>query len=151
MKLRTNRMNPPFYFMILFIAALGAYLVIDLQTLIYPPYSYGGVVLVLLGSTITIWSDYLFKKSGTTVKPYEKPCSLSVSGPFRFSRNPMYLGFTLILLGEGIFIGKLWFFVFPLIFMIICQVLYIPVEEKYLEDVFGNDYTDYKRRVRRWL
>ncbi len=149
--MRTSRINPPFYFLILFIAALGTYLIIDIKTLIYPPYSYGGVGLVLLGSIITIWSDYLFKKSGTTVKPYEKACFLNVSGPFRFSRNPMYLGFTVILLGEAIIIGSLLSFVFPLLFMMICKLLYIPIEEKFLEEIFGTDYTDYKRRVRRWL
>lgn len=62
----------------------------------------------------------------------------------------MYLGFTMILLGEVIFIGTLLSLVFPLIFMMICQLLYIRAE-KSLEDVFGSDYTDYKRGVRRWL
>ncbi len=151
MKIRTSRMNPPFYFIIIFLAAVAMHLVLDTNRLIYPPYSYGGVIFVLLGSIITIWADFLFKKTGTTVKPYERPCHLNISGPFLFSRNPMYLGFTLILLGEAILIGSLLTFICPLIFMTLCQVLYIHVEEKHLEDVFGNEYTDYKRRVRRWL
>ncbi len=144
-------MNPPFYFIIIFLAAVVMYLILDARTLVYPPYSYGGVVCVLFGSAITIWADFLFKKNGTTVKPYERPCHLNVSGPFRFSRNPMYLGFASILMGEAILIGSLPTFLCPIIFMTICQVLYIPVEEKHLEEVFGTEYTDYKRRVRRWL
>jgi len=149
--MKSIRINPPFYFAILIVAAIGMHFIIDINRMIYPPYSYGGYVLVFSGSLITLWADYLFKKSGTTVKPYERPCSLNTSGPFRISRNPMYLGFTFILLGVAVFMGILLMIIFPLIFVVICELVYIPVEEKCLEDVFGSNYTEYKRRVRRWL
>jgi protein-S-isoprenylcysteine O-methyltransferase Ste14 len=63
----------------------------------------------------------------------------------------MYLGMMSILLGVAIFLGSLISFAFPIIFIIIMEKLFIPLEEKNLEKKFGNQYIDYKKRVRRWI
>ncbi len=81
----------------------------------------------------------------------ETPSAILVSGPFRISRHPMYLGMAAILLGEAVFLGSLATFVFPLIFAILMEVLFISTEEENLEKAFGKDYLDYKTRVRRWI
>lgn len=96
-------------------------------------------------------ADSLFKKNRTTVKPQEMPSKLLVSGPFRISRHPMYIGMAAILLGEAVFLGSLIAFVFPLIFVMLMELFFIPKEEENLECAFGREYVDYKRRVRRWI
>ena len=73
------------------------------------------------------------------------------SGPFKLSRHPMYLGMMSILLGVAIFLGSLITFSFPIIFIMIMEKRFIPLEEKNLEKKFGNQYVDYKKRVRRWI
>ena len=79
------------------------------------------------------------------------PTQLIVTGPFRFSRNPIYLGMALIVLGGTLFSGTLTAFVFPITFVVIIHVKYIKTEEAILEDTFGEPYLNYKKRVRRWI
>lgn len=74
-----------------------------------------------------------------------------ISGPFKLSRYPMYLGMMSILLGIAIFLGSLVTFAFPIIFIMIMEKIFIPLEEENLEKKFGNQYIDYKKRVRRWI
>ncbi len=83
--------------------------------------------------------------------PYEIPTSLVTEGPFHISRQPIYLGMIFILLGEAILLGSLITFIFPVIFMILMEKIFIPVEEKNLETAFGEKYLDYKKKVRRWI
>ncbi len=116
-----------------------------------PSFAYMGLLLVGFGVVLNLWTDSLFKKNRTTVKPQEMPSKLLITGPFRISRHPMYLGMVSILLGEAVFLGSLIAFVFPLIFAILMGLFFIPREEENLERAFGREYVDYKRRVRRWI
>ena len=100
---------------------------------------------------MNIWSDQLFKKSKTTVKPHEIPTILELSGPFRISRHPMYLGMVAILLGIAILLGSLVTSIFPIFFIILMEILFIPTEERNLKKIFGKEYLDYKKKVRRWI
>lgn len=93
----------------------------------------------------------MFKLAGTTIKPFQESKTLVTTGIFRFSRNPMYLGFALILVGAAILLGSLTpFFVIP-VFVILTEKQFIISEEIMLERTFGTAFLDYKRRVRRWL
>ena len=98
-----------------------------------------------------VWSILLFKKRGTPIDPYGRPTALVVTGPFRLSRSPMYLGLTTVLLGIAIYVGTLPWFLAPLAFALTMHVAFIPREERNLERQFGQEYLDYKNRVRRWL
>ncbi len=98
-----------------------------------------------------IWAVQLFKKKETSHDPAETPTTLVTSGPYRFTRNPMYLGMTSILLGIAIFIGTISLFLAPLAFCITINATFIPKEEKILENIFGSEYLDYKNKVRRWV
>ena len=85
------------------------------------------------------------------IKSFDKPKVLVTDGPFRFSRHPMYLGFVSLLLGVAMLLGSLSAFVGPVAMFITLATLFIPFEERACQAVFGDLYTDYKRRVRRWL
>lgn len=146
-----RRMMPTTYFIILLLSSPGCHFVFPILRFIFPPYHYLGLGLIIFGIIINLWTDSLFKQKQTTVKPYEIPNIFVVSGPFKLSRHPMYLGMVSILLGAAIFLGSLIAFAFPLIFVMIMERRFIPLEEKNLEKKFGNQYIDYKKRVRRWI
>ena len=142
---------PPTYFMILFVCSIVLHVVIPVKTILHAPYTYLGLFFILFGIILNLWADALFKKRNTPVKPHELPTSLEVSGPFRISRHPMYLGMAAILLGLAILLGSVITFVFPVLFILVMELLFIPLEDRNLEQAFGAEYRAYKKRVRRWI
>lgn len=93
----------------------------------------------------------LFRRHRTTVKPLGEPSALVTRGPFRYTRNPMYLGGVLILLGVGILFGSgVPFLVIPVFWWII-HARFIRREETFMARRFGQEYEEYRKRVRRWL
>ena len=114
-------------------------------------YTHAGTILIIFGITINIWADAIFKKKQTTVKPHETPTSLETTGPFRISRHPMYMGMAAILLGASIILGSAITFIFPVIFIILIEIIFIPLEEKNLDKQFNTKYIAYKKKVRRWI
>lgn len=91
------------------------------------------------------------KKQKTTVKPTEKPTALIDTGAFKISRNPMYLGMALILFGAGFVLGSITSFAGVLLFVAAMEIIFIPQEEKNLQEKFGNKFETYKKKVRRWI
>jgi len=142
---------PPTYFIVLLFSSIGLHFLFPVMRLISLPYNYLGILIIIFGIILNLWTDSLFKKRQTTVKPHEMPNFFISSGPFRISRHPMYLGMILILLGVAVFLGSLISFVFPIIFVMIIEKLFIPMEEKNLEKKFGDKYIAYKKRVRKWI
>ncbi len=142
---------PPTYFIILFVLSIALNFIFPIKEIVYAPFTFLGIIAIGFGIVMNLWSVSLFKKRNTTVIPHGTPTSLTTSGPFRITRNPIYLGMTAILLGIAIFLGSLVTFVFPIIFVVIIHTRFIPMEEKNLERIFGKKYKDYKRKVRRWI
>jgi len=100
---------------------------------------------------VNLWADRLLKQKGTSVKPFEPTSVLIVDGPFRFSRNPMYLGMVLILAGIALALGTLSPWLVVPVFMWQIMRRFIVAEEAKLAAAFGNRYIEYRRKVRRWL
>lgn len=121
------------------------------RRIIFFPYNQLGWIPVIFGITINLWTDKLFKKYKTTVKPYSKPSYFIIKGPFCISRNPMYLGMLLILAGTAILLKSVFLLLPSLIFVIIIERIYIRKEELFLTEQFGEDFLKYKQKVRRWL
>jgi protein-S-isoprenylcysteine O-methyltransferase Ste14 len=146
-----SQLQPPAYFFVSLLLSIGLYFALPSTKAMATPCRYIGVVLIGIGVVLNLWTDALFKKHKTTVKPYEKPTHLGISGPFRISRHPMYLGMVAILLGIAIALGPLISLVVPILFVIVMEVMFIPFEEKNLEQAFGKEYLNYKQKVRRWI
>ena len=93
----------------------------------------------------------LFARHQTTIKPGHASSHLMVDGPYRFSRNPIYLGMVFVLAGAALLLGSLipWL-VLPVFAALIARNV-IPVEEAMLEESFGTEYRQYRERVRRWI
>jgi len=110
-----------------------------------------GIVLTFGGSLLAFSSLGIFRIARTTTVPFETPSKLITTGPYRFSRNPMYVGLTLIYLGVAGIQVQIWpVLLLPLLAIYIHRVV-IPVEEVRLREVFGDDYEQYCARVRRWI
>jgi protein-S-isoprenylcysteine O-methyltransferase Ste14 len=124
---------------------------IPVMIVIPKPYSYLGVALMLLGFVLMAWAAMLFRKVGTNFQLYGGGSVLITSGPFRLSRNPMYLGMLIWLIGLAILLGSLITFLFPALFFLLANFLLIPLEEKDIEQKAGKEFIEYKRHVRRWF
>jgi len=142
---------PPLYFFLLLLAAALLHWYLPVYRLIRWPYNLLAILPLGLGGGITIWADQIFKRRGTTVKPHLRPTVLVTDGPFAVSRHPMYLGMTLFLAGISLALGSLTAFIAPLGFALIIQAAFMPLEERSLEQVFGEQYAAYRARVRAWL
>lgn len=110
-----------------------------------------GWLLVALGAGLPVWGLVTFRGAGTPIRPNQPASTLVTHGPFRLSRNPMYLGLSVVYLGVTLLLDSLWTVLFlPLVI----GILYLTVirhEERYLAATFGSAYDEYRWRVRRWL
>lgn len=106
---------------------------------------------MIFGFYIAVKGDAFFKKVGTAIKPHDKASVIVTDWPFSFSRNPMYLGFILFLLGLGVLLGSVVAIIPTIIMFLILQIKFIPMEEKSMESIFGQEYLEYKHRIRRWI
>jgi len=114
--------------------------------------AYGlGVVLIVIAVGIRLWGGQVMGRAGTSIKPTVPTTALVTTGPFRFSRNPLYISVTLLYLGIAIAAQSVWALVLLLVVLAVMQRGVIDREERYLERRFGADYIRYKERVRRWI
>ena len=111
----------------------------------------GGLVLVAVGFLLAAAAFAGFRKAHTTVDPHGSVSQLVTSGIYRFTRNPIYLGFVLILAGFPLFSGTVWGVILAPVLILNMNSLVIQHEEAYLEKKFSDEYTRYRSRVRRWL
>ena len=139
------------YLIILLILSIWMSFALPISAVLYAPYTYFGAVIIGFGLAVAFWGRSLFVKGKTTLSPYELPTSLVTDGPFRISRNPMYLGMAAILLGAAVMLGTLVAFASPVLFVMIIGASFIPNEEQKLEKIFGERYRKYKKKVRRWI
>jgi len=110
-----------------------------------------GVTSALVAVALFLYAVRTFRTSGTPV-PGNRPTTTIVrTGPYRYSRNPIYLSFSLLQLGVAFWVNSLWLLVTLIPAMALMSFVVIPREEKYLETHFPSDYLPYKASVRRWL
>ncbi|NIP30711.1 MAG: DUF1295 domain-containing protein [Candidatus Dadabacteria bacterium] len=110
-----------------------------------------GILIVLLGISIILITARLFKRFNTPIKPFKQSTYLITTGLYKYTRNPIYLGMVIILIGLAIYLGSVSsFFVIP-IFIWLIQTNFIEIEEEGLLNTFGRDYVSYKKKVRRWI
>ena len=139
------------YFLILLVLSVVSWFVFPAPVLLNAPVTWCGLLFIGSGIILAIRCRTLFLQNRTTLSPYVSPTVLMTTGPFRFSRNPVYLSMAFLLLGSAVLMGTLVPFVFVVLFVVIIEVLFIPDEELVLEERFGEEYREYKREVRRWM
>lgn len=108
-------------------------------------------LLFVAGIGLCVWSIGLFRRFKTSLVPVKPSAALVLSGPYRFSRNPMYLGLLCLYLAAAFWLNLIWALVLAPAVVWIVQRVVIEKEERYLEHTFGEAYRQYKARVRRWI
>jgi protein-S-isoprenylcysteine O-methyltransferase Ste14 len=110
-----------------------------------------GGTAVLVAVALFLYAVCTFRTSGTPV-PGNRPTTMIVRmGPYRYSRNPIYLSFSLLQLGVAFWVNSLWLLVTLMLAVALMSFVVIPREEQYLETCFPSDYSPYKASVPRWL
>ena len=110
-----------------------------------------GIVLFVIGGFLAAWSLLIFHRAHTTTVPGKNSAKLITAGPYRFSRNPMYISLTLAYLGEAGLLVQFWPVLFLFFVLLYINLVVIPLEEKILNSDFGDIYTAYCRKVHRWI
>jgi protein-S-isoprenylcysteine O-methyltransferase Ste14 len=107
----------------------------------------------LLGLVFAALGFAAFRRAKTTVNPVkpEEASSLVMSGVYRYTRNPMYVGLAALLLGWAVYLAAPWVLLGPVLFVLFITRFQIIPEERVLSSKFGKEYSEYKQRVRRWL
>jgi protein-S-isoprenylcysteine O-methyltransferase Ste14 len=152
MNMLENRIPPPLAF--LATAALMWLLARMTTVIIVPPWPrYLIAALPLIGALIAPWAILAFRKAMTTVDPVhiERAATLVTTGPFAITRNPMYLGLTLLLLAWAVILSAPWTLLGPVAFVLLITRFQIIPEERAMLAKFGAAYEEYRRRVRRWI
>lgn len=153
--MRKIKLYPPLLTLLLILAMLLSHIILSSPLLISAPFAALGhtlgVVLIVMGLCMNLWSARWFKLKKTTIDPSENAVYLAQEGLYRISRNPMYLGLFIMLLGVSIYLGEWLSFLVPPLFLWIVTLRFIRREEQILFACFGEDYLQYKARVRRWI
>jgi protein-S-isoprenylcysteine O-methyltransferase Ste14 len=110
-----------------------------------------GALLVPLWLLLTAWSFRRFRASGTSVVPVRPTTALVIEGPYRYTRNPMYLGLLLLYVGVACWFRLLWPLLLAPVLVWVIGMAVIGREERYLTRKFGDEYRRYQEHVRRWL
>ena len=145
---------PPYLVLLLFLSLGGLYALhppgLTAMHAGGPPI--GEIALVFgLGVLLLIGARIQFARSGSEIMTFATPRSLVTTGLFRYSRNPMYLGFTLLLVGAALAVNTWCALLAPIVFFAAAQYWYIPAEESAARAAFGPDYEAYLARTRRWF
>ena len=145
------KIPPPLFYLAGLLAGLG----LELAFPIDGPPTWVRVAVAAVGVAASSYLDLgamgRFARAGTNVIPFKPTTALVTDGPFRITRNPMYVGMACLYIAIATATGLIWALILLPLVLIVVDRLVIAKEEPYLERLFGEPYLEYKRRVRRWL
>ena len=149
------RVPPPLVAVLTMVSGYGLERVVPLATATTVPplvrYGLGGFIVAASVAVLSVWPIILFRRSGQDPTPWTPAPELLVEGPYRFTRNPMYLMMLLVCAGASLLLASLWILLLTPLCAVIIHRTAIRHEEAYLERRFGERYRRYRDRVRRWI
>ncbi len=148
--LSTTKIHPPLLAAALLLVTLVLHFLLPEERTV-GWYQVIGLLVVAFGAGLSCFAAAIFQTRETTRKPWGEPSAFVAQAPYTWTRNPMYLGVTAALFGLAIFFSSIAMLLAPAVFFAVIDRMVIPREEETLERLFGNDYVDYKNRVRRWI
>ncbi len=146
-----RKILPPVYLLAAIVIMASLHYLAPIGIILRPPITYLGVLLIAIGLGVVGWPAVTFGRVGTPIKPFEDSTHLVTGGMYRVSRNPMYLGMVVVLLGIAVLFGNISPFIPIPFFVWLIQINFIRLEEAALEKTFGDEYREYKNAVRRWV
>ena len=145
------KIHPPVLLLIHIFAAYLFNKFLPLTFALPKVFEWVGYGLVVIGLGLPLSAASRFMQARTTLDPHGSVSTIVSDGIYRFTRNPIYLGFVCMLIGFPLIFRMYWGLILSPIFILLMNLLVIQHEEAYLEKKFGEQYTSYKSRVRRWL
>ena len=149
--MNNQKILPPTWLLISLAGMLGIHFLLPSLSVIPLPWNLLGFLPLASGIFIALVAERAFLAARTTLNPDGKPSTLVTKGPFRISRNPMYLGFLLVLIGVAVLLGNALQFLVALAFLFWMERQFILKEERAMESEFGPTWMEYRARVRRWI
>jgi protein-S-isoprenylcysteine O-methyltransferase Ste14 len=141
--------RPPFIYLGAFLLVLACHWIVPLRIVDGAPWA--GLALLVIGVATAIWGRRTMRAAGTNINPSQPATTIVTSGPFRFSRNPLYVSLMLVYLGLSLAVNTWWGVVMLVPLLIVMHVGVVLREERYLDRKFGESYRQYRVRVRRYL
>lgn len=146
-----QKVLPPVWFLLSIMMMAGLHFWLPVKQLFFPPITYLGIGAIAVGIVVLLFCAYLFRQKNTAIVPFQESSYLIRESIFNYSRNPIYLGMIVTLVGVWLYLGSLTpVFIVP-VFAWLIQKLFIKEEERMLEAKFGEEYQEYKATVRRWI
>lgn len=142
---------PPTYLLICLVLMGGLWFLVPGPSVVPNPWSLTGMALVTVGCFLNVIGDAQFKRAKTAMNPFGRPTALVTAGVFNYSRNPMYLGMLLLVLGAAMLLGRATPFLGPVLLFVVLNSQFVAHEERTMAARFGEEYLRYRTRVRRWL
>ncbi|MBS1270675.1 MAG: hypothetical protein MAG794_01637 [Gammaproteobacteria bacterium] len=143
--------HPPVLLIGFLLAGFGLRAVVPLAFAPGGIFSVSGAVMVALAFAVVLWAVATMRRKGASIPTGDPTAVIVTGGPYRYSRNPIYLAMIVLLVGIGFWADSLWFPVLAVLALILLSWGVISREEAYLERKFGSEYASYRSRVRRWL
>ena len=145
------KLPPPILFLGLGLIGVGMEYAIPLSIGIDSPANYSGIGVIIISIVSIMFMSKLFERNKTAIEPWKTTSKIITTGPYKYSRNPIYILFCGVPVGLGIAFDTYWALFAFIPALIIVYYSAVKKEEKYLEAKFGQEYLDYKGKVRRWL
>ena len=146
-----RRLLPPILLVLVCLAMTAATFLMPIVLVFSWPNNLIGIPICLIGLSLAFAGARKFKSVETNIQTFGKPDHLVTAGLFAYSRNPMYLGFALAAFGSAILLGSFSAIIIAMAFIVVLDRWYVQFEETKMLETFGQDYTNYKKMVRRWL
>ena len=148
---KKRKIIPPIYLLSTLILMWLLQRYVPIYRFVEPPLAYAGIIVIFFGILLAAIPAGVFLKVDTGIEPFDEAKVLVTSGFYRFTRNPMYMGMFTMLLGVVFMFGSLSTLTPLPVFFLIIRNNFVLGEERFCEAAFGQQYLDYKARVRRWL
>ncbi len=149
--MENHKLMPPVYVLISILVMLGVHFVLPGPDIISRPWNLLGILPMLVGISSAFTAVITFRRAGTSPEPFHEASVMVTSGIYRISRNPIYAGFLLALLGLAVLLRSLVPFLVLIGYVILIERNFIRFEERMLAKKFGEQWLEYKKRTRRWV
>jgi len=146
-----KKIFPPAYLLIFILFQTALHYSLPIARLISYPDTLWGLLPTVGSFLLVLYARFVFHRRDTTIKPFEKSNQLITNGIYRISRNPIYLGMVIFLVGSAMLFGTASPWIVIPVYPWLISRIFIRVEESMLEEGFGGEYRQYKSQVRRWI
>lgn len=146
-----SRLYPPHYLLLSILSIVGIDSLLQVPIVSSAIALVGGLLFLLSGIVLAASAARLFSKAKTGIVPFSESTKLVVSGAYRFTRNPMYLGMFFCLIGVTLLVNNVLGLLVLLLFFFIIRQKFVLKEEVQMLETFGDDYAQFKARIRRWI